>query len=370
MKRLVLTTLACGLLATSLTACSSTKDDIVQESEEKKEETVYIPELQLDNNFYRVLLPYKPSEARGVIVNNVYTKYDMKEVEEGLLRISSQYFSPDKYYFQDGQYLNKETIYSWLHRSNKDEAGLNPALEKGKKDEEVPSYLAHIQEQNYLTKNGDKAVALSGISIGLALNSIYYSSEGKEVEIPDSKVKEEGMKIANEIVRRMREELEVPDVPIAIGLFKQQPRNAIVPGTYFLTGLADKGKTEVTGWKGIDEEYVLLPAKDDENERYQELSNLFTKFQREVDQYFPNFVNVIGYGHYQDGGISSINVEIPIQFFGTSELIGFTQHVTTLVMKYFSTMDIEVSVTSVNGPEALILKKEDDEEPFVHIYNY
>jgi len=30
---------------------------------------------------------------------------------------------------------------------------------------------------------------------------------------------------------------------------------------------------------------------------------------------------------------------------------------------------IEVSITSVNGPEALILKERNETEPFVHIYN-
>ena len=54
---------------------------------------------------------------------------------------------------------------------------------------------------------------------------------------------------------------------------------------------------------------------------------------------------------------------MPIQFFGTSETIGFVQHVAGLVMKYFPNIHTEVSVTSINGPEALIVKKAGKDEP-------
>ncbi len=370
MKKWWVATVGASALALVLSGCTPEKKEVVQKEEKQKEETVYIPELQINDEFYRVLLPYKPSSARGLIVNNIYTKYDMKEVEEGLLRISTNYFSPDNYYFQDGQYLERETIRDWLRRQNKNKKGLNPALPSGKKEEEHPMYLAHIQEQNFLTKKNDKTVSLEGISIGLALNSVYYSPEGEEVDIPDATLREEGKKIADEVVKRMRTELKVPDVPIAVSLFKQERRNAIVPGTYMLTGIANKGKTTVGSWKNIDESYVLLPAKDDEEEKYKELSNQFLRFKNEVSEFFPNFVSVIGYGHYQNGGVKAIQIEVPVEFFGTSELIGFTQQMTTLTMKYFSSMNVEVSITSVNGPEALIVKKVDDEKPFVHVYSY
>jgi len=57
-------------------------------------------------------------------------------------------------------------------------------------------------------------------------------------------------------------------------------------------------------------------------------------------------------------------------FFGTSETIGFTQYITSLVKDIFPDIYIEVSVTSVNGPEALIVKEAGKDEPYVHIYSY
>ena len=99
------------------------------------------------------------------------------------------------------------------------------------------------------------------------------------------------------------------------------------------------------------------------------MNEAFAKLKQEIDSYFPSFVNVIGKGFYKDGNLQSLTIEVPIQFFGTSETIGFTQYLTDLVTKNFPNVHTEVNITSINGPEALIVK-EADEEPFVHIYGY
>ena len=68
-----------------------------------------IPDVQLKDEFYQTLIPFKKSASRGLIVSNIYTKYDMQEAEEGLLRLSTQNFDPKNHYFQEGQYIDKET---------------------------------------------------------------------------------------------------------------------------------------------------------------------------------------------------------------------------------------------------------------------
>ena len=41
---------------------------------------------------------------------------------------------------------------------------------------------------------------------------------------------------------------------------------------------------------------------------------------------FPEFCQRNWTGFYKDGNLKSLKIEIPIQFFGTSETIGFTQY--------------------------------------------
>ena len=168
------------LAAVMLVGCVPSKEEqeLVQESEEAEVETTIIPSHQLDDSYYKTLIPYKESATRGMIVTNMSTKYDIKEAESGLMRISQSKFNTEEYYFQEGQYITADTAKDWLARESKNENGLNPAVAEGidpvVRAKEYPLYLAHIIEQDYLTSTGDNKVGLGGISIGLAMNSVYY----------------------------------------------------------------------------------------------------------------------------------------------------------------------------------------------------
>ncbi|AXI00057.1 CamS family sex pheromone protein [Sporosarcina sp. PTS2304] len=365
------------LLAFLLSGCvpSPTDDQekALQESEENDQEMVIIPEEQIKKEYYRTPVPFKKSASKGLVVSNLNTKYDMAEVEEGLLRLSTQYFDTEKYFFQEGQYIDRDTAKEWISRKSNYEAGLNPAITDDMSPaqiaEQAPIYLAHIVEQNYLQMTDDKKVKLAGMTIGLAMNSVYYPREGNERSIDDKVIEEKGKQMADIILSRLRSKPELADIPIAIGLFKQNSRNDIVPGTYFATSFAGKGKNEFTGWKEVDETYVLLPATSSTG-NYRDLNTTFKKFKQDIDDYFPSFVNVVGTAFYKDQKLKSLHVEIPIQFFGKSELISFSQYLTSLVKIHFEDVPIEVSVTSVNGPEVLIVDDGSRNEPLVHVYGY
>lgn len=374
MKKLILLPgLAAVLfLGGCLPSFGTEKEPVIQENEDSIEETVIIPDARLKDEFYGVLTPFKKSASRGLVVNNIHTKYDIQEAEEGLLRISTKNFDPKTYYFQEGQYIDRETALAWLSRSSANPEGLNPPAAKGGSEdqlaEEAPNYLAHIIEQNYHVMTEGKKLRLAGMSIGLALNTRSYSRDGTDTKIDDKEIEQQGMKIAEEVVRRLRSQEGLAEIPIVVGLFKQESRNSIVPGTYFATAVAEKGQSAPTGWKVVDEKYAVFPASSEIN-NYREVNETFAKFKQDIDTYFPSFVNVIGKGFYKDGNLRSLNIEVPIQFFGTSETVGFTQYLRGLVIKYFPNVHTEVNITSINGTEALILK-EAGEEPFVHIYGY
>ncbi|OXS70630.1 hypothetical protein B1B04_17320 [Lysinibacillus sp. KCTC 33748] len=350
--------------------------ELTQETQQEKAETTIIPSLQIDKSYYRTLTPYKQSASRGLVVSNIYTKYDMKEVETGLMRLSQNEFDTENYFFQEGQYLAENTVENWLARSSQEKDGLNPpttdSMPAEERAEKAPIYLSHIVEQNYLTKTSDNKVKLSGISIGLALNSIYYYQKEKygeyyEKPISEAELIEQGKKMASEIVSRLRTRDELKDVPIVVGLFKQKARNDIVPGTYFNYGVAKAGQNEVSDWKAVDEEYILFPTSESQDV-YRDDSKNFENFKQDVDKYFSNYTSVVGTGFYQNKKIQKLSIEVPIQFFSKPEIIGFTQYLTGVLIKQFDNIHVEVSITSINGPEALIVKNANEKEPYVHIY--
>lgn len=380
------------IAAVMLSACApnlTPETELEQETDSTQEaETTIIPNMRISDKFYRTLIPYKESASRGLVVSNIYTKYDMKEAETGLMRISQNYFDTENYYFQEGQYLDETTLKYWLARPNQTEdkgpeyQGLNPSsideatgaeMDPTVKATDAPVYLAHIVEQNYLTKTDDNKVKLAGMSLGLALNSIYYYQKEQygefyEQKIPEAHLIKEGKKIAQEVVSRLRARPELADIPITVALFKQEERNSIVPGSYIAYNFADKGKTELGEWENIDEKYVKFPMNSPE-EVYRKMNEHFLNFKQDVDKYFSNFTSVFATGFYQNKKIQKLDIEIPIQFYGTAEITGFTQYLTGLMLNHLpSDLYITVSITSVNGPEVLIVKEPNEDKPFVHIY--
>lgn len=373
--RLIPAIVAAAMLVGCVPA-SKEDTELAQDKQQEKAETTIIPNIPIDESYYKTLIPYKESASRGLIVSNIYTKYDIKEAETGLMRLSQNEFDTDNYFFQEGQYLAESTVKDWLARSSQEEDGLNPPTTESMTPEEratkAPVYLAHIIEQNYLTKTDDNKVKLGGISIGLAMNSIYYYQKEKygeyyEEPIDEAELVKQGKRMATEIVSRLRSRDELKDVPIVVGLFKQQARNKIIPGTYFSYGVAKAGQNDIGDWQAIDEEYVWFPT-DDSKDVYRDVSNNFKNFKQDVDKYFSNYTSVVGTGFYQNKKIQKLKIEIPIQFFGTTEVIGFTQYLTGLLIKQFDNINVEVSITSVNGPEALVVKEANDGDPYVHIY--
>ena len=376
-----------SMVLAGCTPSLSPDEEVVQESEQAEVETTIIPNMRLSDNYYKTLVPYKESASRGLVVSNIYTKYDMKEVENGLMRLSQNAFNTDDYYFQEGQYLPADMVSYWLARKNQttdkgpEYQGLNPSsldangkeLDPTVKAEKAPVYLAHLVEQNYLKKTDDNKVKLGGISIGLALNSIYYYQKEQygeyyEQKIDDKQLEKVGKELAQEVINRLRQRSELADVPILIGLFKQEARNSIVPGTYFAYSVADANSSSLGEWQNINEKYVTFPMTTPD-EIYREANDKFLKFKQDIDQYFANYTSVIGQGFYQNNQLSKLDIEVPIQFYGTSEIIGFTQYLTGVMLTQLpNDVQITVSITTSYGAEALIKKEPNEAEPFVHIY--
>lgn len=372
-----------------LTGCMPALDnnEIVQEENENKKTSI-IPSYQISEENYRTLLPYKPSKTRGMVVSNIHSFYDIDEFETGLMRIAQEYFSTNRYLFQEGQILDEDTVRKWLRRKytpeqleklkipEKDNVGLNPENdEEGtieEQNENNPIYLAHILEHNYLVRN-EQSVELGGIVIGLALNSVHYYQKERygptfEYEIPKEDIEREGKRIGEEVFYRLRAMEEVGDVPITIALFEQSSRKSIVPGSFFAYAHAGQGSNTLGEWKEINEKTYLFPSSSAESD-HREDHERFLIFKEDIESYFPNYTGIIGRAFYKNDQLINLDIEINIQFHGKGELIGFTQYVTSLVLDQFPDhIKVEVNIQSLTRTEALIVKNPGAEEPIVHIY--
>lgn len=383
-----------GLLL--LTACAPNfgeQEEIVQETEDESKETAIIPKYNISDSYYKMILPFKQGEARGLVSQQLNTRLDIDEFETGLMRVAQDTFAPDKYLYQEGQYLKGDVITSWLRRKLTGDAlaqakagakengeefvdlGLNPALsgEGGleKQNEENPIYLAHMLEHNYLVRKGD-TVELGGVVIGLAMNSVHYYNQedgyARDHKISKSEILEKGKEIAQEVTNRLRNTNGLENVPIVIAIYEQEKKSSIVPGNFIAKTTVKQGTNTLEKWEEINEDYYFFPSPEATND-YRDDAQMFNRFKQDIEEFFPNYTGVIGKAFYKNDELNYLDIEIPMQFYGKAEVVAFTQFVTGKVMEYFpSYMTLEVNIMSTSGQEALILKEPNQEEPMVHIY--
>ena len=372
------------IMALVLTACSpkfEKQEEIVQESDEEKEQAI-IPKYKISDEYYQTLLPFKPAKTRGLITGTVNNRFDIDELETGLMRIAQEHFSSDSYFFQGGQYLSEDLVLEWLSREQQNDGttkGLNPPaaeeeLELPEKNRKTPKYLSHILEHNYLKKNDEGKVELGGIVIGLSLNSVHYYQVPeygwpRETQLDFEKVKEYGKQSAQEILERVRQMNGLDEVPVVVALFKEEPKESIVPGTYFAKAYVGANESTIKSWESINEKYYFFPSDEARDNHYEDAIRI-QNFKEDIREYFPNYVGVVGKGFYKNDQLQRLTIKMPIQFFNKAEIIGFTEYVAGMVLDHFPPyISIEVYISTVDGPESIIVREAGEDEPFVHVYH-
>ncbi|MED0716116.1 CamS family sex pheromone protein [Aeribacillus composti] len=382
MKKLLIIAAACMAV---LSACSQDigePEQIVQETEESTEEKAIIPKYRISEDYYKMLVPFKTSEARGLVASNLNTRFDVDEFETGLMRMASDKFPTDKYVFQEGQYLDKKTVQNWLGRKlegkdleeakRKDKSFKNEGLNPPESSEKSPIYVTHILEHNYLVKKDEKTLELGGVSIGLALNSVYYyrTEDGiqKENKIDKATIEKKGKEIAQVVVKRLRDIEGLEKVPIVVSLYEQAPKSSIVPGHFFARTIVDGGSENIGKWENINEEYYFFPSEEGTKKKPDD-ANTFKRLKGDIEDFFPNYTGIIGKAFYQDGEMKQMKIEVPVQFYGKTEVIAFTQFLTGKVVEYYKDyISLEVTINSSRGPEALIVREPGQEKPTVHVF--
>lgn len=365
---------------------TSTQNDVKQIATDKN--------VQGDN--YRTILPFKESQARGLTQENMANTYNGEDFETGLLNISKQVFPTDDYLYQDGQFLDKKTIQAYLEpkltKSELDEMsdkekeerkatenlGLNPSVH-GETDEEKiaknsPQVLSNILEQNFYDNGDTSGKKLKGMTIGLAMNQVYYYQKEKygetfSVDLDKKKVEKQGQEMAEEMLSRLRENEKLKDIPITFAIYMQSGKDQITPGAFVSYATSEENGEALKEWNTVNEQTVLVPSGEaaDLNEQF---NSNFRDFNHSLQSYFTNFTQAVGKAKFKDKKLQSLTVDLPIDYYGKAELIGITQYVTQLAEKDFGDVEeYEIHIKDGNESRALITKTKDDKEPKVHIYN-
>ncbi|MDA2066697.1 hypothetical protein CBR59_23655 [Bacillus thuringiensis] len=396
MKKIALAVLSLGLLVSGCSAGADKDEKVAEKSGKAKEQSV-VPKYAISDEYYKTTIPFDGGKARGLVVQGLNSRLDIDEFETGLMRIAKESFSTKDNFLKGGKALDTQTIQMLVKRKRTDaeqkeledklkkdavkfpNIGLNPALGTGSESLEVknkknPIYISNILEHDYYVKKGDNDEERVGMVVGLAMNSVQYFNEEhgypREAAIPDEKMLAEGKKMAQEILKVIHQkEPETKNIPITFAIYRQAPKSSLVPGNFVSYANVEKGSDTVEDWKQINEKYYLFPSEQAKTDNKREDLARVSNFKAKLSDYFQgDYTAVIGTGMYRDDELREMKLDIPVQFNGKAEIVGFTQYVAGLVMEYFPNyMKVQVTIKSVERPEAIIIREAKQDEPLVKI---
>ncbi|SDN80228.1 CamS family sex pheromone protein [Alkalicoccus daliensis] len=383
---------------------------VVEETEEEEEqEFVITPTINTPDAYYRNVLEdgtYSRSSARGNVAHAMNNRVDIEQFELGLMEIASGVFDQENYYFQEGNHFDGELVNSWLRRYEPSEeeeeeesedaagfdaeeeeaaveieesAGLNPPLGDGEDDEErmrdAPLVLSNIVEHNYFRGSEEDGVELGGIVVGISVRSVYYfrteTEDGRlnffEEPVDEEYAIEYAEEAAGDILQRMRSQEELQEVPITFAIFREEPRGSLNPGTFRRMTEVGAGDMNIQGWENISETSLVFPSSNARDVQ-PALSESFTQFKDDVDDFFGQQVGTVGKARYKDDNLDEMKIEMNLQSHGKPEVIALTQFISGRLENLLQAQaPVYVYIDSVEGREAMVIQYP-GEEPFMHIY--
>ncbi len=316
---------------------------------------------------------YRTSKSRGVTAAQNQNTFNLKSFESGLTDISKKVFSTKSYVFQEGQYLSKSTVTNWLGRKTKSNAsGLNP--KKGKTNgTRNPTYIQTIEEQDYMTQDGDN-LKLHGITIGIGLNSVDYykkTTDGPtyQQKISDAELKAYGQQAAQKVLKRLRQKKALKNVPIVIALYKQAANDSLVGGTYIEYNV-NKGDS-LSSWKTLNIKNKVLPKSSESTSSTSSDDNdSFDNFKTQVQTFFPNLSGVTAQAQYKDGTLSGMHITVTTQFYSETEITSFTQYISTAAQKYLpSGIPIDIKIQSSTDMQAFVYRDSGQKKFSSHVFD-
>lgn len=400
MKKRLIKSMTLLSLVGVLAGCLSELDsEVVETTIAPDQVAVQTTANQLSSDYYRAVIT-DGRYAMGIASSantNLSSSGNALAFEEGLMRISMGIFPTDQYLLREGQIIDEDTMTSWLSReSATNPEGLNPANEQtgpvapptevteestdGTEETTVaenaqvivdstatPIYLTQLMEKNLMVET-EEGYALSGVVIGLAMNSVYQYTDADgvnyEQEISLGEMRERGRSYANIIVGRLRNTEALRSVPIVVGLFRQTPSNEIAGGTYVMYGVSREGNY-ISDWTEQNEYRVALPTTANASEQYE----FFDNFSSKVRDFFPHLNGITGEALYVDNGLASLNIEVVTQFYQQTEITALTQHITDVAGTNLPEgIPVEISIVSAHGPEAIITKDANSTQFSARIY--
>ncbi|GED30303.1 CamS family sex pheromone protein [Brevibacillus centrosporus] len=313
------------------------------------------PVVEVSEDYYGSIPPYKPNQTRGMLSDTKY-RIDFSHLELGLMEFARETFPTSEYLFQEGQQIKQEQVTEWIAQEKAGAA--NGQKKKG--------ILVHVLEHDYLSKEKDHLGQLEGMVLGLSLSPEYQDATGQDKMYTTQELQAKGQQLAARIVQSIR--VNTPTVPMLVLLYQVPEANSsLVPGHFIMSGTVNANEASVSKWQPIDEEFYLFPSSDVES-KYAQQSLQYDKLMRQVQSYFGEYVGMTGVGRFMGGKMTELTITATAEYDSRTEVLQFTQFAAGSINQLFDkSVHINLYVQSMNKPLAIYIRPATG-EPYMHIY--
>lgn len=346
----------CRLLAVFLLVVATTGCSLLPRGGQETGPEITTPSLspvvEVSEDYYGSLPPYKPNQTRGMLSDTKY-RIDFSHLELGLMEFARDTFPTSEYLFQEGQQIKQEQVTEWIAQEKT--GATNGQKKKG--------ILVHVLEHDYLSKDKQQ---LAGMVLGLSLSPEYQDATGQDKMYTTQELQAKGQQLAARIVQSVR--VNTPTVPMLVLLYQVPEANSsLVPGHFIMSGTVNANEAAISKWQPIDEEFYLFPSTDVE-EKYAQQSLQFDKLMRQSQSYFGEYIGMTGVGRFMGGKLTELTITATAEYDSRTEVLQFTQYAAGSVDQLFDKgVHVNLYVQSMNKPLSIYIRPSAG-EPYMHIY--
>lgn len=335
----------------------------------------------LTEGYFRTALPLESSPTRGLIHTYIRNRADIEQVESSLMRLSTDFFDPDYYFFREGIQLSRDFVINILQPHEPDtenHIGLNPPLGSshnfgGTIVESVSGNsvrpFAYVLEHNFVTIV-DEEFQLEGAAIAIALNPYHWERDlsiGHEdhLRMSDSEIIEIGQDIADDLLPLLRQQEGLENVPIILGLFILRSDREVIPGNFASITYIEEGHSSISSWNSVQEQHFRLP-NNAINVHDVKIDDEFNFFSNTIKSHFPHQYGLVARAHVVDGSVYRVSIVFDMSFYGLSEMIGFHQLVAEQVMHFSPEYDIRIIIRNPSTIHGSVTRPPFAKEASIH----
>lgn len=323
---------------------------------ENKKEVEKIYSIKYNDDIYNVYMPYKKNVSENYIIDSNVTNFDIEKIERDLIQISTNEFDIKKYYYQEGQYLSKKHLKKLLS-----EDYLNDSSEKNIDGKKIkPVVISGIFEKNFVNKKG----TIKGMSLGIILNKYQtYDSKNNYVTMNEKDVIAVGKKSSSKLIKYIREEFNLKDLPILVALYVEASPSSSFGGNYLYYGVTTGDDIKFNYIKQKNYYMTDQSVKEFDNVNY----NKFKKFKEAISEVDAS-IQISGLGYYNGDNLTKLDIVLIKSNYRYGELLYINQLLSENSIKYFDNVKVDIKVTSMNDVKSHIVKEQKETTTDIFIY--